>query len=161
MERDAQFLQLYQKYRYEDQVAYYERREKEFEDAQKDFVNISTILMIFAAFMSVFASVDLFGSRLWWAVLAVVFPTLSAALSTYSTLYAFERQGKIFQDAVNRLHGAAAKSPHLQPMEQESEFREAIEEYIDVVEKVFMEERGQWGLLGDDIKSVESPLSSS
>lgn len=167
-ERDEQFLKFYQKYRYEDQVGYYEKREKEYEEAQNEFVNISTILMILAAFMSVFGSINVFGYRLWWAVLAVVFPTVSAALSTYSTLYAFERQGKIFQDAVHRLYEARAKWLHIQPLEEGGEnpeaieeYRKAVEEYVGEVEKVFMEERGQWGLLGDDIKSVEPPISSS
>ena len=165
-ERYEQFLRLYQRYRYEDQVSYYEKREKEYEEAQNEFVNISTILMILAAFMSVFGSIDVLGYRLWWAVLAVVFPTVSAALSTYSTLYAFERQGKIFQDAAHRLYEAQAKYPPPPPQEGEQPeaveaYRKAVEEYVKEVEKVFMEEQGQWGLLGDDIKSVEPPISSS
>lgn len=159
--RDEQFLELYQKHRYEDQTEYYERRETEFEEAQNEFVNIATVLMILAALMSIFASIDVSGLKLWWAVLAVVFPTLSAALSTYNNLYAFERQAKIYEDAVHRLHEAGAKSPHIQPLEGEDDYHRAILDYVKEVEKIFVEERGQWGLLADDIKSIEPPLPGS
>lgn len=156
--RDEQFLDFYQQYRYQDQVNYYKARKREFEDAQNEFINISTVLMILAALMGVLASVDLFGYRLWWAVLAVVFPTLSAALSTYNNLYAFERQAKIYQDAAHRLGDAWASSPHVLPVEQESDYHQAIVNYVEEVEKVFAEERGQWGQLADDIKPVQAPL---
>ncbi len=152
---DEQFLELYHQYRYKEQVKYYERRKKAFEDAQGEFINISTILMILAASMGILSSIDVWGLKLWWAVLAVVFPTLSAALSTYNSLYAFERQAKIFQDTVLRLHEARAKSPYIQQLTEESDYHQAISEFVTDVEGVFGEERGQWGLLANEIKAIE------
>ncbi len=160
-QRDQQFLQLYHTYRHEEQIDYYEKREKEFEEAQNEFVNISTVLMIVAAMMSILSSIDSSDFKIWWAVLAVVFPTLSAALSTYNNLYAFERQAKIYQDAVHRLWKSRRKFRVIQRLKQESEYHQAMVDYVNEVEKVFLEERGQWGLLVDDIKPIEPPLPES
>lgn len=155
--RDEDFLRLYNTYRYKEQIKYYESRKKAFEAAQNEFINISTVLMILAALIGILSSVDAWGLRLWWAVLAVVFPTLSAALSTYNGLYAFERQAKIFQDTVLRLHAARIKSPYVRRPQQESDYPQAITEFVGEVEQVFGEERSQWGLLANEIKAVESP----
>lgn len=157
--RDEQFLELYHHYRYKEQIKYYEERKKGFEKAQNEFINISTVLMILTASMGILSSIDALNFKLGWMVLAIVLPTVSAALSTYNSLYAFERQAKIFQDAALRLHEARTKSPYIQHLEHESDYHEAIAEFVNEVEMVFGEERGQWGLLANEIKGVEPPLS--
>ncbi|GAC1376777.1 MAG: hypothetical protein NVS2B12_35190 [Ktedonobacteraceae bacterium] len=181
--RDEQFLEVYQRYRYKHQIAYYEGRQAEFETAQNEFINISTMLMILAALMSILPSTsvpDLFNEALVFflpalakvdvptafkivcAVLAVIFPTLSAALSTYNSIYAFERQAKIYKDAAHRLHEARSRSPYMQQhWESEGDYRQAVVEYVDQVEMVFSEERGQWGLLANEIQPIEPPLPSA
>jgi PAS domain-containing protein len=155
--RDKQFLDLYNQYRYSSQLDYYEARTEEFEGAQYEFVLSSAILMGLAAVMSVLASLDLGGLKLLWAVLAVIFPTLSAALSTYNTLYAFERQAKIYRDAFLRLESAE----HKLQSTLESKSRQEMLDFVDEVERVFLEERGQWGLLADNIKLPEPPMPQS
>ncbi len=155
--RDKQFLELYNQYRYGSQLGYYDGRREEFEGAQYEFVLSSATLMGLAAVMSVLASLDLGGLKLLWAVLAVIFPTLSAALSTYTTLYAFERQAKIYRDAFVRLESAE----HKLQATLESRSRQEMVDFVDEVERVFLEERGQWGLLADNIKLPEPPLPLS
>ena len=155
--RDKQFLELYNQHRYSSQLSYYEGRREEFEGAQYEFVLSSATLMGLAAVMSVLASLDLGGLKLLWAVLAVIFPTLSAALSTYTTLYAFERQAKIYRDAFVRLELAE----HKLQATLENKSRQEMVDFVDEVERVFLEERGQWGLLADNIKLPEPPLPLS
>jgi len=157
-ERDEQFLKLYDQHRYREQIDYYEKRKKAFERAQSEFINISTVLMILAALMGILSSIDSWNFRLWWAVLAVIFPTISAALSAYNSLYAFEQQAKIFQDTALRLHEARVKSPYIRHLVQESDYHQAIGEFVNEVETVFVEERGQWGLLAHGIKEIEPRL---
>jgi hypothetical protein len=149
--RDQQFLDLYKDRRYFDQIAYYEGRQKEFEEAHNEFVILSAILMGLTALMSFLSSFEIENLKIWFALLAVIFPTLSAALSTYTTLYAFERQAKIYHDAFSRLESAEHK------LIAASKSRQEIVDFVNEVEKVFLEERGQWGLLAD-IKLPEPPM---
>src|SRR5439155_13707067 len=110
-----QFLELYQNYRCEDQQRYYESCLPELEGAHDEVITFTVLLLAAAAVAAVFASADIMGWKIQWALLAVIFPVLSTALSAYGSLYTFERQAKLYRDAVNALYQARVYAPDLKP----------------------------------------------
>ncbi len=150
-EREQQFWKFYRKYRYEDQLNYYDARVEEYQKAHTQATILTTVLMTLATLVSLFGSANLLDFSTGWAVLAVFFPALAAALSTYDSLYAFERIAKLFEDAVSALrHVEVYQSPGAGPAA-------SLHSFIDQVENVFTTEQGQWGQLTSQIKVATAP----
>src|SRR5215468_3210577 len=76
-------------------------RSEEFEKARNQAIHVAAILMTLTAITSLTAA-DLLGSK-WAAVLGVFLPALSAAFTSYNSLYSFESQSKLYLDALNAL----------------------------------------------------------
>lgn len=85
-DRDRAFLALYTECRLNNQRDWYEDRRTEFESARDEINTLNIVLMMLAAAAAALASADLFGQRTLWAVLAVIFPVVSTALSAYDGL---------------------------------------------------------------------------
>lgn len=150
-EREQQFSKFYQKYRYEDQLKYYDSRVEEYQTAHTQATILTSVLMTLATVVSLFGSADLLSLATAWAVLAVFFPALAAALSTYDSLFAFERVAKLFEDAVSALrHVEVYQSPGASP-------GASLHDFIDQVENIFTTEQGQWGQLTSQIKVATAP----
>ena len=160
-ERDERFLYLYQKYRREDQENFYEDRQAEFEAARNEVITLNVLIMGLAAVASFLASINAGGLKPLWAVLAVIFPGLSTALSAYDGLYAFERQAKLYRDAANAVHRARADAPDLKQGLTETDYRRTLSAYVNEVESIFRQEQGQWGQLINEIKPAEPPKAES
>jgi ABC-type transport system involved in cytochrome bd biosynthesis fused ATPase/permease subunit len=154
-ERNEQFLALYQQYRFEDQRGWYERRRAEFEAAYSQVINLTGLLMVLTGTAAALAAADVGGLKNLWAVLAVVFPVLSTALSAYNGLYAFERQAKLYRDAANMMLRARADAPDLKPEITEAGYRHALSAYVNKVEGILRTEQGQWGQLISEIEPFE------
>ena len=92
------------------------------------------------------AGLDVTG-KLVWAILAAILPAVTTVLSAYEGLYAFERIAKLYRDAARNLRRVEA--PDLSRAVDEAA---AVARYVDEVERVFTNERGQWGQL-----AVEAP----
>ncbi|HLV98997.1 MAG TPA: DUF4231 domain-containing protein [Ktedonobacterales bacterium] len=145
------FWQLYYRYRYEDQIKFYEDRTKEFKKAQSEATILTIILMTAASVVSLFGSADLLQFSTGWAVLAVFFPVLATALATYQSVYAFERQAKLYEDASGVLNSVQMPptpggSPDV-----------SIQDYVEQIEYVFKMEQGQWGQLVGQIAGAIPP----
>ena len=156
-EREKQFLNLYRKYRYEDQQRYYESRLPELEAARNQVITLNIAFIVAAAVAAVLASVSAGEWKLFWAVLAVIFPVLATALSAYEGLYAFERQAKLYRDAVDALYRARVAAPDLKPGLTEADYHDALNAYVNEVESIFRREQGQWGQLINEITLSEPP----
>jgi ABC-type transport system involved in cytochrome bd biosynthesis fused ATPase/permease subunit len=154
-ERDERFLDLYQQYRFEDQRGWYERRHAEFEVAYDQVITLTGLLMVLAGIAGALAAADVGGPKTLWAVLAVIFPALSTALSAYNGLYAFERQAKLYRDAANMMHRARAEAPDLKPEITEAGYRHVLSAYVNKVEGILRTEQGQWGQLISEIEPIE------
>lgn len=158
-DRDDQFLSLYQECRFKDQQNWYKNRQAEFETAHSQAITLTTWLMFFASVTSTLAAASgLVGWKQGWAVLAVVFPVLSTAISAYNELYAFERQANLYKDAANALLAARADMPD--PKVRLTDDRAPLITYVNQVEDVFRREQGQWGQLMADLKLFEKPLEA-
>ena len=85
-------------------------------------------------------------------MLAIVFPAPASALTAFTNLYAFERQGKIYADAANSLIFARADAPELQQPMEDAVSHEAISAHVLQVEQILLAEQAQWGQLIGEIK---------
>jgi hypothetical protein len=152
-----QFLTLYKTFRHDDQVNWYKGRHEEFGKARKQGVILTGILMFLTAMASVLTTTNLFWPKPVWAVLSVVLPALSTALTAYLSLFAFEQQSKLYQDAFHALHKAEASVYDLKQATNEADYKARLEAYVNQVEEIFRKEQGQWGQLISEMKPVEPP----
>jgi conflict system pore-forming effector with SLATT domain len=162
-QRNEEFMKLYQKYRYDDQIKFYKDRSQEFKEANEQLLNATGVIMIITAGVSAATALQI--PPFWktvLAILAVGLPALSTALAAYNELFAFERQSKLYQDAENALLAALAESPDVKKQGlSESEYDIAVGVYVNVVEGVFRKEQGQWGQLQSQAKMVELPAAKT
>jgi hypothetical protein len=153
-EREQQFWNFYQQYRFVDQLAFYEGRKEEFEKAQTQATNFHSTLMALAGIVSVVGTSDLFKDSAFstfCAILAVAFPVLATAFTTYANLHAFERIAKLYGDAAEGLryvdvNFAPGVSPHT-----------TLADYVERVESIFTSEHKQWGQLVSEIEGASPP----
>ena len=82
--------------------------------------------------------------------LAVAFPVLAAAVTTYANLYAFERIGKLYGDAAEGLRFVDAYfAPGVS-------VGATLGSYVERIEAIFTSEQKQWGQLVSEIEGAKS-----
>ncbi len=149
-DRTDQLLAFYRRERVEDQVGFYRRRREAFDRAVGQAAGISAILLGFATAVSALAGTDL-GSTALWAALATVLPAAATALTAYTSVYAFEQQGKIYGDAVQAVR-AAARLPGGAGSAVPGDADTAAAELVRRVEAALRQEQAQWGQLTSQIE---------
>lgn len=150
-----QFFQLYERYRHNDQIQFYRDRQKEFSHAQNQALTVSIGLILLAALAGALETIPLPWLKLACLLLAASCPLLSTALTAYNTLYAFEQQAKLYQDAYYNLQKARVLLPRTQQGVSEIDFAKQLHTYVYEVEKILQVERGQWGQLAKTMKPPE------
>ena len=148
-ERAQQALALYRRHRLDDQLGWYDARRREFVAAARQLASLSALVLALCAGVSVLAATSVTG-RAVWAALAAVLPAIATTLSAFGSLYAYERQAKIYTDARRSLLRLGRTMPDLSGGDAEA----AIGVFVDTVEDVLRREQGQWGQL-----LAELPLS--
>ena len=146
-EATQQFLELYQEYRYQNQLDYYARRVKEFTNAQRQAVWLSIGLIFLTALAGAFEGVT--GSWVKSALLliAAICPILSTALAGYTALRGFSQQAKLYRDAHRNL--VHLRVPEIAAQASRETERAIVEEYVNKVENVLQTEHGFWGQLAE------------
>jgi hypothetical protein len=137
--RTDQLLGFYREHRINDQLGFYTRRRALYDRAANQALALSAILLGFTTAVAALTGAHI-GAAWLWAILATVLPAASTALTSYSSLYAFEQQSKIYGDAA-RAGRAAARSAE-----------EDAAELIRRVEAVFRQEQAQWGQLTSQVE---------
>ena len=156
MSRDAeQFSKLYERYRYNDQIQFYQNRQKEFAHAQNQALMISISLIFLSALAGALESIPLSWLRLICLLLAAICPVLSTTLAAYNTLYAFEQQAKLYRDAFYNLQKVRIYLPAMQQGGNKSDFAQQLHTFVHEVEKILQSEQGQWGQLARNMKPPE------
>lgn len=150
-----QFLQLYQRYRYEDQCMFYMSRQREFTHAHTQAFTLSIGLIFLAALAGALEGLPLPWLRLACLLTAAICPVLSVMLTGYTALYAFEQQAKLYQDALYNLQKVRMYFPDARQGRSEAEFTRQLQEYVQKVEQIFEAEQGQWGQLARTMKPPE------
>jgi len=146
-QRAAQLVSFYQECRIDDQVRFYADRRTLFDRAAAQALSLSAILLGFTAAAAALAGAHT--GPVWaWSLVATVLPAASTALTSYSSLYAFEQQSKIYGDAVRAAHAAARPVAKAAPRTAEEDAAELVKR----VEAVFRQEQAQWGQLTSQIE---------
>jgi hypothetical protein len=151
-----QFLELYQKFRYEDQINYYRGRQREFSGAQTQAITISILLILLAAIAGALEAVDVSWVKITCQIIATIAPVLSTALAAYNALYAFEQQAKLYQDTLHNLSRARILIPPSKPGLSDQEYADQLRKFVHEVEETFRAEQGQWGQLARNMKPLET-----
>jgi hypothetical protein len=146
--RAEQILDIYRTARFEDQLTYYGRRRTVYERAHGQLLVASAVLLGVTSTVSALAGTEVPG-KLIWAILAVIFPVLATALAAYGGLYLFERQAKLYGDAVRSLR--SLEEPDLRRAGGQ-EAVDALARYVEQVEAVFRNEQSQWGQLAGEMQ---------
>ncbi len=147
---------MYRTCRHKDQDRFYKARHAEFERARRQAIISAGVLMFLTAMVSILAISNLFWPRWVWAVLGVIFPALSTALTAYNSLFGFEQQSKLYRDAFHALRRVEADTHDLQPWADESDYLKRVERYVEQVEEILRKEQGQWGQMISEIKPAEA-----
>ena len=153
---NQQFLKLYQAYRYNDQLTWYQNRQGEFTRAQTQAIIISIVLIFLAGIAGIFSAFDVPWFKLACLLMVAIFPVLSTLVAAYSALYAFEQQAKLYQVTINDLLKANAHSPDLKQGLSEDDFAQELGRFVLEVEGIFQLEQGQWGQLAKQMKPPEA-----
>ena len=152
MSEETAVLDLLPRSSFSDQLNFYQDRQKEFEKAQTQATNFHSVLMALAGIVSVIETAHLLNDAFstFFAILAVAFPVLAAAVTTYANLYAFERIGKLYGDAAEGLRFVDAYfAPGVS-------VGATLGSYVERIEAIFTSEQKQWGQLVSEIRSQSS-----
>lgn len=156
LSREREFLELYQKYRYEDQYRFYKSHVVEFKKAGAQAKGAGIVLMLIATLASGLASFSSASpSRLIMLIIAAICLISYTALAAYTTLYAFDQQAKLYRDTTYALAEAHITSPDLQEELSEQDFSKGLHDYVEKVEGALLIEQGQWGQLAGRMKPPE------
>ncbi len=153
---DSQFLELYQRFRYEDQLKFYQSRHREFAGAQAQAITISIVLIFLAALAGALESIDVPWLKITCLLAAAICPVLSTALAAYNALYAFEQQAKLYQDTAHNLLRARVLIPTMKPELSDNEYDDQLKHFVQQVEEIFLAEQGQWGQLAKNMRPLET-----
>jgi SMODS and SLOG-associating 2TM effector domain 1 len=149
-QRTAQLVSFYQECRIVDQVRFYAGRRTLFDRAAAQALSLSAILLGFTAAAAALAGAHT--GPVWaWSLVATILPAASTALTSYSSLYAFEQQSKIYGDAVRAVYAAARPVAKASPAAPRSAEEDAAD-LVKRVEAVFRQEQAQWGQLTSQIE---------
>ncbi|HEU4453969.1 MAG TPA: SLATT domain-containing protein [Longimicrobium sp.] len=163
---DLRFLELYERHRREDQFNWYRGRIAEFNKANRQAVNVAFLLLLFTSIANSLSGAGFDPGKLGlgklWAVLAVILPALSAALTAYRGLYAFQEQSKAYRDAAYALQVARAMAPDFARTSTTAPLgRDQVKGYVRQVEEILRLEQGQWGQIAAEIRPLSEHTSES
>jgi hypothetical protein len=144
MPRERAFFELYQTYRYQDQLNFYTLRQREFSNAQEQGLTISIVLIFLGAAAAALEVAPVAWLKLPCLIIAAILPIVSTALTGYIALYAFEQQAKLYKNTANGLLRLQAQEYLLQQTEDKREFIEQLTSYIEQTEEILQLEHGQW-----------------
>lgn len=142
-----QFLEVYQMHRYQNQLGFYARRVREYTNAQRQAVWLSTGLFLLTALAGIFEDLATSWVKTTLLLVAAICPILSTALAGYTALHGFAQQAKLYHDARRNL--ISIPMPKIRPGQSQHDPGREISEYVHKVEDVLQAEHGFWGQLAD------------
>jgi hypothetical protein len=140
-----QFLDLYQSERLQSQLDYYEKRVKEFTNAQRQAIWLSIGLVFLTALAGAFEGIATSWLRVTLLLIAAICPILSTVLAGYTALRGFTQQAKLYHDARRNLIHIHA--PAFRADQPQRDLSNEISKYVNKVEDVLQTEHGFWGQL--------------
>jgi hypothetical protein len=135
-------LAAYDRYRVDEQVAYYRRQTAMYERALRRTTRISALLLVMASLFGALGAVDT-PRRGMWAFMAASFAALSTAIAAYEVAFGFERLSRQYADTLSALMLADAERPTA-PDDQN------VEQHVALVERLLRSEVDSWSHLSAD-----------
>jgi len=137
--RDEQFRKLYKDLRIDDQLDFYEKRGREYKQANQQAIVVRTVLLALAALAGLVAQLATGTGRAALGVVAALLAALAAAVTAYESLIGFTQLDKLYNDAALNLEAEGIGWMSAGPHDLEAE--------LGKVEQIFSSENGQWGQL--------------
>lgn len=147
MDKARDFLEIYRTERYNNQIAYYESRVREFSNAQRQAVWCSIGLVFLTALAGALEGIAQSWLKVVLLLLAAVCPILSTALAGYTALHGFTQQAKLYRDARKNL--LRIEEPQILPDQPAEAAATQVSTYVKQVEDVLQTEHGFWGQLAE------------
>lgn len=147
LERAQQFLEVYQVYRYQDQLDYYGKRVREFTNAQRQAIWLSIALVFLTAVAGAFEGIATSWVKSALLLIAAICPILSTALAGYTALLGFTQQAKLYHDAQKSL--TRIRIPVIPAAGDQNSPDDRVEKYVSSVETILQTEHGFWGQLAE------------
>ena len=154
LRREQELLAFYRQYRIDDQLTFYRDRRQQFDRATGQALAVSATLFGLSSAVSALAGADQ-GWTALWAALAVILPAVSTALAAYTELYAFDKQAKLYGDAMRAVHAAAR--PATGGTGTAAPAAPSAADVVQRVEAVLRQEQSQWGQLATQEPGADRP----
>ncbi|MEV0164765.1 SLATT domain-containing protein [Nonomuraea fuscirosea] len=140
-DRDAQFRAFYRELRVDDQRAFYEAREREYDRAHHQSILVrNTLLLLLSALLGVAGQFSTGTGRAACGVAAAVLAALAGAVTAFEALIGFAQLRKLYGDTAGNLRAAALDWQAAGP-------GAGVEERVERIERIFRTENGRWGQL--------------
>src|SRR5581483_10439564 len=107
---EQEFFHLYRRYRFEDQRQYYHARAEELERSIRQAQSLTTALMTIVIVANAIETISPW-LRVVGSILAALCPILASALTSYTELYAFEAESKLYGEAASQLDLLSLSGP--------------------------------------------------
>jgi hypothetical protein len=139
-DRDAQFRAFYRELRVDDQRAFYEAREREYDRAHHQSILVRNTLLLLSALLGVAGQFSTGTGRAACGVAAAVLAALAGAVTAFEALIGFAQLRKLYGDTAGNLRAAALDWQAAGP-------GAGVEERVERIERIFRTENGRWGQL--------------
>ena len=151
-------IDVYRRYRIDDQARYYERRAADFERARRWTVTITALLLVLAALFGSLGAADA-DRRAAWAFVAAALAALATALTTLESSFGFERFARQYGETRAALAVAAVRGPCADEPDAAGDGTD-VQTFVTEVERILRSEVDTWSQQATAPPNGGSPPSS-
>jgi len=137
-DRHVDFLKAYDRYRVEDQIAFYERRVDEYARSAKQAGRLTSLLVALAAACGAIGAIYTEQNR-WLGLVAAGLSAVAAAVSAWSDTIGFDANAELYRAALGGLRRLRPKRPVVDDATDVD-----IERYVTQVEGILLGEVRSW-----------------
>ncbi|WP_119066818.1 SLATT domain-containing protein [Aggregatilinea lenta] len=141
--------QLYLTKRLDYQAEYYQKRSDEFNFNSDRMLYVSAGIMFVSTLVSSFSVVS--GWPIW-ALITALLPAFAAGVSAFRSLYQWERQASLYDEAWIALQQARLTMPD-EDYTEPGDYQRSLPQLVDQTEEILRGEAGQWGQINLAVKS--------
>ncbi|HML25008.1 MAG TPA: SLATT domain-containing protein [Aggregatilinea sp.] len=141
--------QLYLAERLDYQAGYYQRRSDEFNFNADRMLYVSAFIM---GISTVVSSLSVVNDRSILPLVTALLPAFAAAVSAFRSLYQWDRQASLYDEAWVALQQARLTMPDEDYIEP-GDYQRAFPDLVDRTEEILRGEAGQWGQISLPVKA--------
>jgi hypothetical protein len=141
-DRLAEFVEAYRRHRIIEQIAWHERRSRQYLSARRWTTTVSAILLGASATCGALSAADV-PRRALWAVLATVLAATAAAVTGYEAAFAFQRLSQQYAATAIILRNLDATRPTPEDL-AEPDGVQRVQSFVDAVERALSSDVVSW-----------------